>query len=64
VHELVLKMCDSNMHGDRIKINTLFIMGPTRSQISAVPDGNVHRTSLRPALGPQSFPRNGHMVEV
>jgi hypothetical protein len=21
VHELVLKMCDSNMHGDRIKIN-------------------------------------------
>jgi len=40
------------------------LMGPTHSQISAVPDGNVQHTSLRLALGPQSLPLNGHMVEV
>jgi len=42
----------------------MFIVGPTCSQISTIPDGNVQHTSLRPALGPQSLPLNGHMVEV
>lgn len=46
------------------EIKTMFIVRQTDSQTSAIPDGNVQHTSLVLALGPQSLPLNGHMVEV